>query len=205
MKLKNWIFFAGAVMIISSCGENSTSKETTTDSTASASMETPAPDNTAVAKPVEVPAATRTSFETKYPGATDVTWTYYDQPYTAIDWELAGWPTVDQNDYVVAYDWKGDEYYTWYDQDGNWIGTTTVITDYNNDLPSAVNNTLKNKFNGYTLVAADKENDKNREAYELDLEKGTDKLTVLVAADGTVIKKKGTVIGEKVKEKTDVK
>lgn len=206
MKLKNWIFFAGSAMIISSCGENSTTKETTTDTTASASMETATPDNTSVAnKTVEVPAATRTSFETKYPGATDVTWTYYDQPYSAIDWELAGWPAIDQNDYAVSYDWNGSDYYAWYDQDGNWIGTTSVITDYNNGLPAAVNNTLKKQFNGFTVVSADKENDKNREAYELELEKGSDKLKVLVAADGTVIKKKGTVDGEKVKEKIQVK
>lgn len=191
-------------MIISSCGENSTTKETKTDTTASANLSEP--DNTSVsnAKPVEVPPATRTSFETKYPGATDVTWTYYDQPYTSIDWELAGWPAVDQNDYVVAYDWNGSDYYTWYDQDGNWIGTTSVVTDYAN-LPAGVNGTLKKQFNGYSVVAADKEHDKDREAYELDLEKGSDKLTVLIAADGTVLKKKGTVGGEKVKEKTDVK
>jgi hypothetical protein len=203
MKLRNWIFFAGAVMIISSCGENSTSNETKiTDSTASASAET---DNTSTnSKAVEVAPATRTSFETKYPGATDVTWTYYDQPYTNIDWELAGWPALDQQDYMVTYDWNGSDYYAWYDQDGNWIGTTSVVTDYSN-LPGPVSNTLKNEFNGYSVVSADREHDKNREAYELELEKGSEKLRALIAADGTVIKKKGTVDGEKQKEKTDVK
>jgi hypothetical protein len=202
MKLKNWIFFAGAVMIISSCGENSTNETKTTDSTASASAEA---DNTSVnTRPVEVSPAVRTSFETKYPNASDVTWTYYDEPYTVIDWELAGWPALDQNDYMVEYDWNGSDYYSWYDQDGNWIGTTTVVTDHSS-LPSAVNNTLKNQFNGYTIMNVDKEMDKNREAYEVDLEKGTDKMTVLVAADGTVIKKKGRMDGEKVKEKMEVK
>jgi hypothetical protein len=153
---------------------------------------------------VEVPAATKTTFETKYPGASDVTWTNYNEPYSTIDWELAGWPAMDANDYVVAYDWNGADYYTWYDQDGNWVGTTSVISDYST-LPSGVNNTLKSKFNGYTVVSADKENDKNREAYELELEKGADKLKVLIATDGTVLKKKGSVDGEKVKEKADVK
>lgn len=205
MKLKHWVFFASAAMIISSCGDNSSTTESRPgDSTANASTTNPS-DNTSVGNTtVEVPAATRTTFETKYPGASDVTWTNYSEPYTTIDWELAGWPAMDANDYVVAYDWNGADYYTWYDQDGNWIGTTTVITDYST-LPSGVNNTLKNKYNGYTVVSADKENDKNREAYELELEKGSDKVKLLVAADGTVIKKKGNVNGEKMKEKTDVK
>lgn len=205
MKLKNWIFFAGAVMIISSCGENSSTTDTKPgDSTASATATTP--DNTSVDNRsiVEVPAATRTTFEQKYPGASDVTWNSYSEPYTTIDWEWTGWPALDQNDYYVTYDWNGADYYAWYDQDGNWIGTTSVVSDYST-LPSAVNNTLKNQFNGYRVTSADKENDKNKEAYELELEKGSDKLKVLITADGQVMKKKGTVGGEKVKEKVDVK
>src|SRR5688572_7039848 len=180
MKLKNWIFFASAAMIISSCGENSSTSETKPgDSTAGATNTTP--DNTTVNKTtVEVPATTKTTFETTYPGASDVTWTNYSEPYSTIDWELSGWPMLDENDYVVAYDWNGSDYYTWYDQDGNWIGTTTVVTDYAN-LPAGVNSTLKSKFNGYTVLSADKEVDKNREAYELELEKGSDKLKVLIA------------------------
>lgn len=205
MKLKNWLFFAGAAIIFGSCGNNSTTEETNRDSTASASA-TSNTDNTTnnTAKSVEVPPATRTSFETKYPNASNVTWSYYDEPYSAIDWEWTGWPVMNEKDYLVRYNWNGTDYYSWYDDNGDWIGSTTVVTDYSG-LPAAVNSAISKNFNGYTVTAVDKENDKNREAYEIDLEKGSDKMKALITADGTVLKKKGTENGEKVKEKMDVK
>jgi hypothetical protein len=202
MKLTNWFFLAGAVAILSSCGNDSASEKTTLDSTASSSAATNT-DNTS-AKSVDVPPATRSNFESKYPNASNVTWTYYGEPYTAIDWEWTDWPVVDNKDYVVRYNWQGLDYYSWYDENGEWIGTTSVITDYST-LPAAVNNTISKDFNGYSITAVDKENDKNREAYEIDLEKGTDKMKVLISADGTVLKKKGAMSDEKVKEKADVK
>ena len=201
MKLTKWFFLAGAVAIMSSCGNNTASEQTTKDSTASASASNT--DNTS-AKSVDVPPATRSNFESKYPNASNVTWTYYSEPYSAIDWEWTSWPVADDKDYLVRYNWEGLDYYSWYDENGDWIGTTSVITNYSN-LPAAVNSRLNKDFNGYSVTAVDKENDKNREAYEIDLEKGTDKAKVLIAADGTVLKKKGTIDGEKVKEKTNVK
>ena len=206
MKLTKWFFLAGAVAIMSSCGNNTASESTTTDSTGSTSATNADNNNNnnTQAKSVDVPATTRTSFESKYPNASNVTWTYYDEPYTAIDWDWTSWPVVDNKDYVVRYNWQGLDYYSWYDENGDWIGTTSVITDYSS-LPAAVNSRLTKDFNGYSVTAVDKENDKNREAYEIDLEKGSDKAKVLIAADGTVLKKKGTMDGEKVKEKADVK
>ena len=197
MKLKNWLFISGALIIFSSCGENSTT-ETTKDSTASAAVT----DNTAAPVPasVDVPVTTRTNVETKYAGASNVTWSYYDEPYNNIDWEWAAWPSLDKNDYLVRYTWNGADYYTWYDQDGNWVGSVTAVTDYAG-LPAAVNNTVKKEFPGYTISSVDKENDKNREAYEIKLENGNDKAKALIAADGSLLKKKGA----EGKQKVDVK
>ncbi|MEO5563063.1 MAG: hypothetical protein ABIR18_06495 [Chitinophagaceae bacterium] len=202
MKLKNWIFISGALFVLASCGENSTTESgTPADSTVSASANDHATPNNA--STVEVIPVAKTNFETKYPSASNVNWTYYE-PYSDIDWEWAGWPALDTKDYTVRYNLDGADYYTWYDEDGNWIGTTSVISDFNG-LPAPVNSALKKQFAGYTITSVNKENDKNREAYELKLEKGSDKLKALIAADGTVLKKKGTVDGEKVKEKIDVK
>ena len=68
MQVKNWMLASAVTAILASCGEagsnkdnpglTSTSKETTTTKT------------------VTVPEATRTSFEAKYPQASDVTWSY---------------------------------------------------------------------------------------------------------------------------------
>ncbi len=196
MNLKNWIFISGVLFIISSCGE------TPADSTASANNSTA--NNTASnAAAVEVVPTAKTSFETKYPAASNVTWAYYE-PYSDVDWEWVGWPILDPKDYTVRYNVDGADYYTWYDQDGNWVATVNPVTDYNG-LPAAVNNTIKKQFDGYTITSVNKENDKDREAYEIKLEKGSDKMKALITTDGALLKKKGRVDGEKVKEKMDVK
>jgi hypothetical protein len=196
MKLKNWLFISGAIIMFSSCGENSTT-EATKDSTASATVA----DNTAVAPAsVDVPATTRANFETKYPGASNVTWSYYDEPYNNIDWEWTAWPVLDKNDYLVRYNWNGADYYSWYDQDGNWVGSVTSISDYNG-LPAPVNASIKKEFPGYTITGVDKENDKDKEVYEVKLENGSEKARALIGADGKVWKKKGA----ESKEKAEVK
>jgi hypothetical protein len=201
MKLKNWVFIAGACIVFSSCGENSTSPEATKDTSGVNNTSVSA---TPATEPVEVPPATKTHFETAYPNATNVTWTRYDEPVSTIEWDWTAWPVLDTNDYVVNYDWNGMDYYTWYDENGNWIGSTGTVTDIAN-LPTAVSNAVKKQFSGYTVTSVDKENDKNREAYEIKMERGDDKMKALITSDGTVLKKKGKEDGEKVKEKTDVK
>ena len=89
-----------------------------------------------------------------------------------------------------------------YDDKNNWVGTVSRVSDYKN-LPEAVNNRIASDFAGYTITSVDKENDKDRTAYEIDLTKGDDKMTVLIAENGKVLKKKGTVNGEKTKEKAN--
>src|SRR5688572_25686552 len=123
MKLKNWIFISGALFIIGSCGESSTSPDNT-DTTSNSTTTTTATDNnnattTTGATNVDVPATAKTNFQSKYPAASNVSWGYYE-PYSDINWEWTGWPALDTRDYAVRYNLDGNNYYTWYDQDGNW-------------------------------------------------------------------------------------
>jgi hypothetical protein len=206
MKLKNWLFISGALFIIASCGESSTNPGDR-DSTSASNTTTTTTDNSSTANSgatnVDVVPAAKTNFESKYPTATNASWGYYE-PYSDIDWTWTGWPALDNKDYTVRYNMDGSDYYSWYDQNGDWIGTSTVVTNYSS-LPAPVNNAIKREFKDYTITSVNKENDKNREAYEVKLEKGSDKMTALITSDGTVFKKKGTMNGEKVKEKVDVK
>jgi len=118
----------------------------------------------------------------------------------ATDWNYG----LDTNDYVVMFNWDNADYYAWYD-DGNWIRASTPMKDHSK-LPAPVNNTIRNQFAGYEIVEVDKENDKDRTVYEIELKKGDeDKMKLTIAEDGTVMKKKGKVDGEKVKEKVDQK
>jgi hypothetical protein len=199
MKLKSLLAPALGVIILSSCGESSTESATSdvkTDTSVNTSSEGVTTTSTTT---VVVPEKTKTSFETKYPKASNIVWARYE-PIDAIEWSWYEWPSMDTSDYMVTYNLDGSNYWTWYDEQGEWIRTVTNITDFS-ALPAAVTKTLNSQFDGFTIKNVDKENDKNTSAYEIDLEKGTDKITVLVSETGTVMKKKGTMNGVEVKEK----
>jgi hypothetical protein len=183
MKLKNWIFSAMALAVLASCNNEASTDADNRDTTA-------VTDKTTTTTTVQVPAATRTSFETRYPTATNVTWRSYDPTVVPIDWEWTGWTSMDPTDYVVVFNDNGSEYWAWYDENGEWVGTVTTISDHSS-LPAAVNNTIKSKYSGYTILSVDKENDKNRTAYEIDLDKNGEKMTVLIDENGSVLKSKG--------------
>ncbi len=199
MKSAKWLLMAGMTVLLGSCGENSSKSEADTkDSSATVTTTT---ESTSANATVNVPATTRTTFETKYPSATNVQWSRYDNTMASpVEWELAGWPAMDTNDYVVMFDWDGYDYYAWYDENGDWIGATYQMPDHSK-LPTAVNNAIRSQFNGYTIVEVDKEIDKNRSAYEVELQKGDDKIRVLFDENGKVMKKKSNTDRVKTKEK----
>ena len=199
MTAKKWLAIATVVVFAASCGESSTEGTTTTDTVATSNQmsETTSPSSTTT---IVVPEPVKVSFEKKYPNVSDVTWNHYYEPINTFDWELAEWPAPDTNDYMVTYKLDNNDYWTWYDSENNWVGTVTTITDFAG-LPAAVNKTIQSEFPGYTIVSVDKENDKNRTAYEVELSKGEDKMKALIEEHGAILKKKGRVDGEKTKEK----
>src|SRR5215469_8626954 len=73
---------------------------------------------------VTVPASIQTSFSSQYPEASGVTWGSYDAANLPIDWELSGWPTLDQTAYMATFTMDNNRYYAWYDANGNWVGST---------------------------------------------------------------------------------
>lgn len=206
MKYRNWLVVAACAVITTSCGDNSTNKTESTDTLTTTSSNNAMSDNTntntaqPVSSGIEVTEATKTSFDTKYPKASEVVWRRYE-PVSTIDWEWTGWPAMDTSDYAVSFDWDGSDYWAWYDENNNWIGSVTTITDFST-LPPAVNDRIKADFDGYTIVSVDKENDKNRTAYEIELSKGDDNARILVDERGKVLKKKTKMDGTKTKEKT---
>ena len=136
-----------------------------------------------------VPTGIQTNFNAQYPGATEVVWSPYDVTLVPIDWEMAGWTVLDKDDYAVSYMYEGQKYISWYDSDGNWIGSSFVITDPK-ILPSAVHTMVAEKYPGYTIDKIDKEMWKDQVAYELKLKSGENKIKLLVDANGNVIKEK---------------
>ena len=183
------LFVVASTLFILSCGENSSSKDDKNDKDTSDRVVTnPPADNPPVNTSVDVPEATQASFQAKYPRATNVTWKRYE-PVDWIDWSWAGWPVLDNNDYVVTYTDDGVEYWTWYDDKNNWIGTTSEMKDHSG-LPAPVSATVTKTFPGYTIKSVRRENDKDRTAYEIKLEKGNEQAKLLVDEKGNVMKKK---------------
>jgi hypothetical protein len=201
MQVKNWVLATATIAVLASCGDAATSDDNKTDSSGTTNTTVTTETKT---KTVEVPVATRTSFEAKYPQASDIEWQYHSpEVVVPIEWEWVEWK-IDTTDYVANFKEDNTDYWVWYDDSGDWIGTVAEVTDYAG-LPAAVNKTVKSQFAGYTIVSVDKENDKNRTAYEIKMENGPDKMKALIGENGQVYKKKGKVDGEKVKEKNNPK
>jgi len=166
----------------------STRRPTTTTTTSSNG--TTATTTTTEHTAFSVPTNIQTSFTTQYPGATDVVWGPYDEAIVPIDWDLTDWTVLTPKDYQVNYTLNGNQYYSWYDANGNWIGTSYYITNYNNGLPAAVNNTITSKFSGYTIDKASLVTWKDRSAYDIKLKNGDNKMKVLIDTNGDILKQR---------------
>ena len=171
MKSKIMSLIAAAGFLLTAC---TTSYKSTTDN---------------AAYNVDVPTGIRSGFAIAYPDATNVVWNRYDINNVPIDWELAEWNSLGANDYAVTFNMGNDQYYAWYDANGNLVGTATVVSDYSR-LPYAVNTTLRDRYNGYTIDHVGKEMVGSKTAYELKLSQGDNKIKLLVDSDGNVLKEK---------------
>lgn len=199
------LFFAcfAASAILMSCGESAGDKDTSRneDTTASMNNETAYNDPSVMAgmREAEAPDPVKKSFTEKYPKANSVSYLQYSNSPDMIDWELSGWPAWDTSYYVVRYNDNGYDNWVFYTPSGEWISTVSTVN--NASLPAAVNATINREFPGYTIEEISKENDKDRSAFEIKMEKGEDKMKALIDMNGNIMKKKGKVNDEKVKEK----
>jgi hypothetical protein len=204
MKSTLIVLLSAGVFALAACDNAATSDANDKDTTASTTTTTSTESgyNTDVAANVPQPA--RTNFDSRYPQASNVRWSQYEPvQYDETDWQADWMTTMDTSDYQVNFSWDGMDYIVWYDN-GEWLGSSARMTD-NSKLPKAVNDAIHDRYSGYTIKEVDKENDKNKTVYEVDLEKGADKLKLHFDENGNVTKAKGKVDGEKVKAKDDTK
>lgn len=192
MKWNSYITTLAVVFILSSCGGNSSDNEVVT----TADTATTTPDTLVTVNPdtsnaiaVNVPENTKAAFKKKYPEATNVKWEKQKPKEEAIDWELSGWQEMDEEDDKAIFHWQGSDHQSRYDKKSNWVGTTNTITDHTK-LPTAVINAVKKEYGGYTVSSVTKEDDKNRTAYEIILEKNGARVKALIDEQGNVVKRK---------------
>jgi hypothetical protein len=191
MKSKFHLLAIAGFVLFTSCKDKAADSADTTDTTTT-TVTTGTTDNAMV---VEAPAKVRTAFETRYPQATNIRWQYHRPDVADIDWDWSGWTGLDDKDYAVSYNWEGNDYWAWYDEDGNWIGTINAVSDPNS-LPAPINTTIQKEYSGSKVVSVDRENDKNRTAYEIDLDNGA---KLLVDENGKILKKKDPTTDTKTK------
>ena len=171
MKLKILSLVAAAGIFLASCG---TTYQSTSDN---------------AAYNVNVPTNIRSGFAVAYPDATSVVWNAYDINNVPIDWELTGWNTLSNNAYAVTFNMGNDQYYAWYDANGDLIGTATVVTDYTK-VPYAVTNMLHDKYSAYNIDWVGREIVGSKANYEVKLSQGDNKVKLLVDSNGNVLKEK---------------
>lgn len=136
------------------------------------------------------PTTIVTAFRTKYPNASNITWSPYDKVTPPIDWEMTGWTNLKPGAYVAEFDLDGQHYYAWYDASGTWIGSSSLLANHG-DLPKAVRDVLVSKYNGYTIDKIEREYDDKRMVYEVRLKKtDNDKVKLHLSEQGTVLKEK---------------
>lgn len=175
MKFHNLILGAALMLVVASCG--SSKNVSGTNESANAAMI------------VEVPAVVITDFSLRYPRATNVEWMYYDDSNVPIDWELTDWEILGSNDFVVRYSMDDYNYYSWYDANGNWIGSSYTFNNFS-ALPYPVNNLINTHYPGYRITEVNTETWKDKMAYEIELKNENTKVKMLVDANGNIIKQK---------------
>jgi hypothetical protein len=183
MKLKILSLVATVALLVSCGGSKQTTSTSSTPTTATSTS------SNAAYSGVKVPAGVQTSFTTQYPNATNVTWSTYDVTVVPIDWEMTGWPTLDSSAYMVRYTMDNNNYYGWYDTNGNWVGSTYVISDYKS-LPAPVNSMLNSQYPGYTISSVQRESWKDHKAYEIKMQNGDNKVKLVVDDNGNILKQK---------------
>jgi hypothetical protein len=115
------------------------------------------------------PEAVKKAFEKKFPTASSIAWSKEN----AKEWE-------------AEFTFEGNKISTNFGEDGTWLETEQEIKA--SDLPKAVLDAIKLKYQGWTISEADKtETPKLGTIFEVDLKKGTEKKSAAFKTDGTSV------------------
>lgn len=139
---------------------------------------------------VTPPLSAQDAFTGRYPNAANVRWYAYDPSIISpVEWDLTDWQVLGPRDYVVTYSLDNNNYYSWYDANGNWVGTTYTLGDYHT-MPSGVASMLADRYPGYTVNDVQTAYWKDRTAYQVNISNGSERRKMLVDANGNILKEK---------------
>lgn len=117
----------------------------------------------------KVPAAVKTAFAKKFPGAT------------------AEWGKENSKEYEAEFKLNGKSMSANFLTDGSWVETEAEISAA--ELPVAVKSAVEKKYPGAVISKVFKiDNSKGEQTFEAEIKTGGKKKEVVLKADGTIIK-----------------
>ncbi|MCX6326372.1 MAG: PepSY-like domain-containing protein [Bacteroidia bacterium] len=97
------------------------------------------------------------------------------------------WVTEKENEWEAEFKLNGKEMSACFDNAGKWLETEAEVSA--KELPVAVANTLKNEFSGFKTDEFSTIENPEMNGFEIALKNKETELTVIIGADGTVLKK----------------
>ena len=94
----------------------------------------------------------------------------------------------DTSDYTANFAMDNSNYMSWYTPEGDWIGSMTTVDTVN--VPAPVITSVHTQYVGYDLGTVTKFKNKNKTQYIIKINKGGEKMKLLVDENGQIIKKK---------------
>jgi hypothetical protein len=111
------------------------------------------------------------------------------------------WVSEKENEWEAEFKMDGKEMSACFDNVGKWLETETEIST--NDLPEAVSNTLKNEFSEFKTDEISTVENTEMKGFEIALKNKKTEITVIIGADGIVLKKEEADKEKKENEKEE--
>ena len=120
---------------------------------------------------IEIPAATKSAFEAKYPNA-----------------EKVSWGVEKPGEFEAEFQLNGVESSALFDSKGQFLESETEIKE--SELPQAIKSTIAKDFVGYKINEVEESSDaKGVVTYEMEASKGKEKFEISFDANGKLLKK----------------
>jgi hypothetical protein len=100
------------------------------------------------------------------------------------------WGSEEANEWEAEFKINGKEMSACFDNTGKWLETEAEVSA--KELPSIVTNTLKSEFPGFKIVESSTIENPEMKGFEIALKNKETEITVIIGADGTVLKKESS-------------
>jgi hypothetical protein len=97
------------------------------------------------------------------------------------------WDSEKENEWEAEFKMNEKEMSVCFDNSGKWLETEAEVSA--KELPASVANTLKNEFSGFKTDEISTIENPEMKGFEIALKNKETEITVIISADGTVLKK----------------